>query len=268
MLAAQKDTINLSDSITTHKKCTKCNQSKLLSEFSKDKRGIHGVRYKCKVCESIQKKDHYQANKEQKIESSRVYRENNKEIIAERKKSYYQANKESDNRKSKEWYKNNKNKARENNRIWRTKNKTKDIERKRVWQRKNKLTCSRSSKNWRYKNIDKCRSYDAKRRAAKKNAFPLWARTGEIKNKIDAIYKEAKDLELFHGIAYHVDHIVPLQSNFVCGLHVPANLQPLVGSENFSKNNSFTPYIEVATDVEIDMTELNQMVDSFLANRS
>jgi hypothetical protein len=164
------------------------------------------------------------------------------------KKEYYQDNKEYRNEYGRVWYEFNKERRNETSRVYYQNNKKRIKENNRVW-----------AKN----NPDKVRSIEAKRRAIKKLAYPLWARTGEIKQQIDRIYREAKDLELFHSESYHVDHIHPLQSNFICGLHVPANLRPLVGKENVSKNNSFTPYIEVATDVEIDMIELNKMVEEF-----
>jgi hypothetical protein len=74
------------------------------------------------------------------------------------------------------------------------------------------------------------------RRAKKLNATPKWL-TKEHKDQIRAIYQQRKELSISSGIMYHVDHIVPLVSDFVCGLHVPWNLQLLPSGENLKKSN-------------------------------
>lgn len=80
--------------------------------------------------------------------------------------------------------------------------------------------------------------YSRTRKASQKQRTPPWL-SKEQKKKILAFYREAKRLYEETGVKYHVDHIVPLQGEFVSGLHVPWNLQLLTEYENISKNNSF-----------------------------
>jgi hypothetical protein len=69
--------------------------------------------------------------------------------------------------------------------------------------------------------------------AAKKQAIASWG----DKEMIDAFYEQAARLTRETGIRFEVDHIYPLQSNWVCGLHVETNLKILPSRENQSKSN-------------------------------
>jgi 5-methylcytosine-specific restriction endonuclease McrA len=84
----------------------------------------------------------------------------------------------------------------------------------------------------------KKRLYDAKRRAAYLYREPIWL-TLEQKLEIECFYYKAMRYEEETGIKHHVDHIVPLQGNNVCGLHVPWNLQVIPASDNLSKGNRY-----------------------------
>jgi hypothetical protein len=91
------------------------------------------------------------------------------------------------------------------------------------------------------KNQERLRPYHAarqrKRYALKMQAIPRWADIKTIKQ----FYKLAADLSATTGVAHHVDHIVPLKSRVVCGLHVEANLRVIPGLENQSKGNRHWP---------------------------
>lgn len=69
-----------------------------------------------------------------------------------------------------------------------------------------------------------------KRRAAKLGAVPLWADTGLLNDFIDACPE-----------GFHIDHIIPLQGDTVCGLHAVENLQYLPSLENCVKHNRIDP---------------------------
>ena len=75
--------------------------------------------------------------------------------------------------------------------------------------------------------------YAANRRARKLHATPSWANLELIK----LIYANAEGA--------HVDHIIPLQGELVCGLHVENNLQYLTPEENLKKSNKFVIQDEI-----------------------
>lgn len=85
--------------------------------------------------------------------------------------------------------------------------------------------------NWQRNRKDLVNAAVAKRKAIKKQAVPKWADLNVIKE----VYIEAKYMQM------HVDHIVPLLSPLVCGLHVWDNLQLLDARTNISKGNRVWP---------------------------
>lgn len=96
---------------------------------------------------------------------------------------------------------------------------------------------SASGKTYKRQPLDLENAKSAKRRATKKQAVPGWM----DKEKVDAIYAKAQRFMEMTGEPFHVDHIVPLTSDIVCGLHWEGNLQILPGAENLSKHNRSWP---------------------------
>lgn len=86
-------------------------------------------------------------------------------------------------------------------------------------------------------NRDKYSFYLSLYRSKKLKATPKWL-TEKHLNKISEFYTSAKELSN-DTLVYEVDHIIPLQGNNVCGLHVPWNLQILERSENRKKSNKY-----------------------------
>jgi hypothetical protein len=84
------------------------------------------------------------------------------------------------------------------------------------------------------------RKAHAKRAHAKTQATPKWIDETH-KQKINDIYALTQQLQELTASIYHVDHIVPLVNDTVCGLHVWWNMQPLIESANVVKSNNVIP---------------------------
>jgi hypothetical protein len=119
-----------------------------------------------------------------------------------------------------------------------------------AWQQQNRARCKATRDAWAKRNADrererlrawaqnnKARSAEkvAARRAAKLRATPAWADMAHIA----AFYRWAKECQAATGLKVNVDHVVPLVSDVVCGLHCPANLCILTEKANKAKGNAW-----------------------------
>lgn len=93
-----------------------------------------------------------------------------------------------------------------------------------------------SRAKWGANNPDKRCMYAAVRRVHVSQGTPAWSNV----DAISAIYEKAAEIRKL-GVNCHVDHIVPLKSPIVCGLHTEANLQLLLADENIAKGNRYWP---------------------------
>jgi hypothetical protein len=198
-----------------YKKCGKCRELKLFSEFYKDKSNVDGIEGHCKICRKKQKVDYYSANRDCILECRKKYAEDNKDKILKYKKD----NEDRIRSYGIEYYALNK-------------------EERKAYREKNKLKIKLQKRLYRSSNRSKFNAKAAKRRSAKLKATPKWLTCIELQ-QIEELYEIAQAFKLYTGDDYHVDHIVPLQGKNVCGLHVPWNLQVLLAKENLIKHNKF-----------------------------
>jgi len=68
-------------------------------------------------------------------------------------------------------------------------------------------------------------------------SFPPWVDRVALK----ALWYQCRSKEKEEGVPYTLDHIVPLNHPYVCGLTVPWNLRVVPAIPNFSKGNSWHP---------------------------
>jgi len=143
---------------------------------------------------------------------------------------------------NREWYLSNKEKQGKKSRLWRKENLEAARRISRKHHRGNAAERGKQHAEWARRNKGKRRATAAKRKAAQLQATPMWADM----EKVQAIYKNAAAIQAYTGTPYHVDHIVPLQGENVCGLHWEGNLQIITATENMRKHNKWDASIEDA----------------------
>jgi hypothetical protein len=156
--------------------------------------------------------------------------------------SYYQANKERIREKHREYARANSKKNSARACAWAKANRERHNAKARAWRQANPGKNYASHAAWGKANPDKAAALAAKYRAAQLLATPAWAN----KFFIAEAYHLAKLRERVCGGKWHVDHIVPLKSRIVCGLHVEHNLQVIPGAANSAKGNRHWPDMPVS----------------------
>lgn len=120
---------------------------------------------------------------------------------------------------------------------WYHENKEKASQQNQAWREQHKEEFNEYVVGWRRNNLDKLTKNASTYRAQKIQAIPKWSDESEIQE----VYIRADELTKLTGIQHVVDHVVPLNSDVVCGLHCQANLQILTLTENSSKGNRYWP---------------------------
>lgn len=114
------------------------------------------------------------------------------------------------------------------------------IDRATQWRLKNPEKKQAWNREWAKENKDYYAMYASFRRRGVEQATPKWL-TEDDRFLMEEIYHLAKIRRELTGVEWHVDHIIPLKGEIVCGLHTPFNLQVIVGKENKKKSNKWTP---------------------------
>ena len=223
------------------KHCGGCGCIKPRSAFYRNRARKDGLQTQCKTCMDVR---------------NTRYAEAHPGRIKAAAAKHYQANKEEVCAKAVEWRAQNLEKA-------------KEVQRKsaaRIREQRPEHVRKLNRESWQ-RHIEKRRAYDrarngseARKASAKKcrennpglviaraierkkrvrRAFPAWAN----KEAVRQFYEIARKLTNGTGESWHVDHIVPLKNDLVCGLHVHNNLRVIRATDNLRKNNRFDPDI-------------------------
>jgi hypothetical protein len=208
--------------------CSKCGTEKLLEHFSKKS-------VWCKPCVSAYDKAIYQRKREIILKQKVEYRKKNKAKVTEALRIWAAANVEY---RAEYQRKYRREKAAEIAKAKKAKyeaNKPELLAKKHEYHRINRDVILAKKKEY-YERPDKYAVFAVnreRRRTRQEQATPAWADLVAMRK----FYEQAKLLTKSTGIVHHVDHIIPLHSTIVCGLHSHTNLRVITAQENYSKSN-------------------------------
>ncbi len=191
--------------------CTKCSNTLNIAEFGKDKHQPDGLNTRCRQCVKI---------------ANYNYRTNNPTKFKQSAKNHYESNKSTVNKKAAQY-------GRAEHRR----------EQKKQYYENNKDWLNEKSRNWHKVNWERTRgarlARNKERELRKRQAVPPWFE----KQLVKEIYEKSAELTRETGILHHVDHIIPLRGENVCGLHCLANLQIIPWYQNLTKGNKLTEVV-------------------------
>lgn len=199
----------------TTKTCKTCKEDKELSDFHKNNAEKDKLCKHCKVCANIKNRKWRKDNPEKKKESAR------KSDAKERLKPHFKARHNANCKRYREVNNANACKASREYRLREKAKRPPPIPKP-------------------FKYYDELLSHvnrQSRYRFLKNLATPSWV----DKVAIQTIYNKCRRLSAWMEERYEVDHIVPITSEFVCGLHCEANLAILSEFSNRSKSNRYWP---------------------------
>lgn len=219
------------------KRCYTCCKIKPFDQFSFRSKSPDGRNSQCRACFAAYYAKWREANAEKVREQQREYCAANAEKQRAKTRAWKLANTERAKANDKRLRSENATRYAEKNRAWRQENADRIRERKREYAEKNRQAIRARNRAYRQANKGRVLADLALRKARKRQATPTWL-TAAHRAEMSALYSAAVARSEQTGTPHHVDHIVPISSPLVCGLHVPWNLQILTAAENLAKGNT------------------------------
>jgi len=212
------------------KTCTKCKMPKPPDSFNKSQ-------YCCRECQRAKYAAFYAANKDREKARAANHRAKYPEQHKITTAAWRAANKERHAEMQRRWREQNKERMRHYRAAQYEENRARENALARQWKALHREELALKAAERQRDHPELKRHYQNLRRARQMRATPAWT---DPKTLLP-FYQDAVAKTKETGIEHEVDHIVPLASPWVCGLHCEANLQVTPSAANRRKNNCTWP---------------------------
>jgi 5-methylcytosine-specific restriction endonuclease McrA len=231
-----------------YKVCSKCQATKLLSEFSAhrgSKSAKSGFRSTCKSCD-VEYNRIYRAKNRQVVNAAkREWAFQNKEKISSYNKVFREKNKEKLSIVSRKWYEANKDIVSAKAKIYRAENKDKKTATDKRWSAANRDKTRAASRRWRERNPEKAKLVRQNNEAKHpfRGRLKQQKRRQRIRENGLFLVTQQDAKRLLSGLCFycggpseHIDHVVPVARG---GSHSIGNLVGACQRCNQSKGSKF-----------------------------
>lgn len=202
--------------------CKTCLETKPITLFPRYKKGGEARRPSCQACRCIEQ---------------RRWNERNVEKRKQAKREWDLANPEKRKIHAARTYRIHAKKRNAHTREWLAKHPGKNTQYQSKYYKANREAISARKKKWYLNNKSLNVSYNKVYRGKKFSATPVWANLFFMQEA----YALAALRTKITGSVWEVDHIVPIKSKLVCGLHCETNLRVITFAENRTKGNYYWP---------------------------
>jgi len=224
------------------KVCSRCGETKPLTEYGNNKRARDGLSYHCKVCQANAYEAWRVANLDRRREYQQEWYEKNPGAKSEHGRTFATKHSAKIVARVAKWRRENPERVRAtlkadrvaNRELYRERRQrpefiVKKREADRLWNLANKEHASESKRRWRKNNPESARIHSNRRRALKRSA-PGTATVAQVQARIEYFGYKC----WMCGAPWEsIDHVKPLSKG---GSHWPANLRPACISCNASKH--------------------------------
>jgi hypothetical protein len=217
--------------------CARCKATKSQGEFYKSKRFRDGLRTWCRECDRESARTWGRSNSDRRKETMIAWRASNQQQEIAWRRAYYTKNREHIIAANVARERKHPERKRLRDAAWRARNRKVLRARALEYAAAHREQERARAKAWAKANHGRVVANVRLREAREKRAMPKWAN----RFFIGEIYDLARLRTKLLGEPWHVDHMVPLVSDTVCGLHVEHNMRVIPGSMNRAKSNSHWP---------------------------